>query len=80
MFQGTADGKFVAFRADNGRRLWDFPAQTGIVAPAMTYEIDGEQYVSVNAGWGGAFALWIGCSLLGALLILPLWRSRGRTR
>lgn len=31
-------------------------------------------------GWGGAFALWIGCSLLGALLILPLWRSRGRTR
>ncbi len=60
VFQGTADGKFVAFRADNGQRLWDFPAQTGIVAPAMTYEIDGEQYVSVNAGWGGAFALVFG--------------------
>jgi mono/diheme cytochrome c family protein len=60
VFQGTADGKFVAFRADDGRRLWDFPAQTGIVAPAMTYEIDGEQYVTVNAGWGGAFALVFG--------------------
>jgi PQQ-dependent dehydrogenase (methanol/ethanol family) len=60
VFQGTADGRFVAFRADNGKRLWDFPAQTGIVAPAMTYEIDGEQYVSVNAGWGGAFALVFG--------------------
>ena len=60
VFQGTADGKFVAFRADNGERLWDFTAQTGIVAPAITYEIDGEQYVTVNAGWGGAFALVFG--------------------
>jgi sugar phosphate permease len=31
-------------------------------------------------GWGGAFLLWIGCSVIGALLILPLWRTRGRTR
>jgi PQQ-dependent dehydrogenase (methanol/ethanol family) len=60
VFQGTADGRFVAFRADDGKRLWDFPAQTGIVAPAMTYEIEGEQYVTVNAGWGGAFALVFG--------------------
>jgi PQQ-dependent dehydrogenase (methanol/ethanol family) len=60
VFQGTADGKFVAFRADDGQRLWDFPTQTGVVAPAMTYEIDGEQYVSVNVGWGGAFALVFG--------------------
>ncbi len=26
----------------------------------MTYEIDGEQYLSVNVGWGGAFALVFG--------------------
>jgi mono/diheme cytochrome c family protein len=26
----------------------------------MTYSIDGEQYISVNAGWGGAFALVFG--------------------
>ena len=60
VFQGTADGKFVAFTADKGERLWEFPTQTGVVAPAMTYEIDGEQYVSVNVGWGGAFALVFG--------------------
>lgn len=60
VFQGTAAGNLVAFRADNGDRLWDFPAQTGIVAPAMTYELDGEQYITVNAGWGGAYALVFG--------------------
>ncbi len=31
-------------------------------------------------GWSGAFMLWSGCALLGALVMLPLWRSRGRTR
>ncbi|MCB1846592.1 MAG: PQQ-dependent dehydrogenase, methanol/ethanol family, partial [Halieaceae bacterium] len=60
VFQGTADGKFVAYRADNGERLWDFPTQTGVVAPPMTYAIDGEQYISVNVGWGGAYALVFG--------------------
>jgi PQQ-dependent dehydrogenase (methanol/ethanol family) len=60
VFQGTADGKFVAYRADNGERLWDFATQTGVVAPPMTYAVDGEQYISVNVGWGGAYALVFG--------------------
>jgi len=60
VFQGTADAKFKAFSADSGKELWEFPTQTGVVAPAITYEIDGEQYVSVNVGWGGAFALVFG--------------------
>jgi quinohemoprotein ethanol dehydrogenase len=60
VFQGTADGKFTAFRADNGDKLWAFPAQTGIVAPPISYELDGEQYVSINVGWGGAYALVFG--------------------
>ena len=28
-----------------------------IIAPPVTYEVDGEQYIAVMAGWGGAFAL-----------------------
>jgi mono/diheme cytochrome c family protein len=60
VFQGTADGKLVAYRADTGEELWDFSTQTGVVAPPIAYEIDGEQYVSVNVGWGGAFALVFG--------------------
>ncbi len=60
VLQGTADGKLVAYRADTGEKLWDFATQTGVVAPPITYEIDGEQYISVNVGWGGAFALVFG--------------------
>lgn len=60
VFQGTADGNLVAYKADTGDKLWAFPTQTGVVAPPITYEIDGEQYVSVNVGWGGAFALVFG--------------------
>jgi mono/diheme cytochrome c family protein len=60
VFQGTADGNIVAFTADTGERLWSFPTQTGVVAPPISYQIDGEQYISVNAGWGGAFALVLG--------------------
>jgi quinohemoprotein ethanol dehydrogenase len=60
VFQGTADGAFVAYRADNGEKLWSFPTQTGVVAAPITYQIDGEQYVSINAGWGGAYALVFG--------------------
>jgi PQQ-dependent dehydrogenase (methanol/ethanol family) len=60
VFQGTADAKFVAYTADQGESLWEFPTQTGVVAPAMTFEIDGEQYVTISVGWGGAFALVFG--------------------
>ena len=57
VLQGTADARLVAYSADKGKELWSAPAQTGIVAPPVTYEIDGDQYVTVMAGWGGAFAL-----------------------
>ncbi|MCR9104574.1 MAG: PQQ-dependent dehydrogenase, methanol/ethanol family [Gammaproteobacteria bacterium] len=60
LFQGTADGNLVAYSADKGETLWSFPTQTGVVAAPITYEIDGEQYVSINVGWGGAFALVFG--------------------
>ena len=57
LFQGNSSGRFVAYRADTGDELWSAPARTGIIAPPVTYEVDGQQYVSVVAGWGGAFAL-----------------------
>jgi quinohemoprotein ethanol dehydrogenase len=55
VFQGTAEGDFIAYNAATGERLWSAYAGTGIVAPPITYAIDGQQYVSVMAGWGGAF-------------------------
>ena len=57
VFQGSAAGNFAAFDTANGRQLWSFPAQTGIVAAPVTYTIDGQQYVAVMAGWGGVWAL-----------------------
>ncbi|RIL05608.1 MAG: PQQ-dependent dehydrogenase, methanol/ethanol family [Proteobacteria bacterium] len=60
VFEGTADGRFVAYRAKDGERLWESPAGTGIVAAPITYLVDGEQYVTVMAGWGGAFPLAYG--------------------
>ncbi|MGH8261557.1 MAG: PQQ-dependent dehydrogenase, methanol/ethanol family [Steroidobacteraceae bacterium] len=60
VFQGTASGDFEAYRASDGRQLWSFPAQTGIIAAPMTYEAGGRQYVTVLAGWGGIFPLATG--------------------
>ena len=57
LFQGRADGQFAAYRADTGELLWEFPTQVGIIAAPVTFAVDGEQYVSVVAGWGGAFGL-----------------------
>ncbi len=57
LFQGNGSGQLVAYRADTGEQLWSFDAQTGIVAPPVTYRLGGTQYVAVNAGWGGALAL-----------------------
>ena len=44
--------------------MWRFAAQTGVVAPPITYSVDGEQYVAVLAGWGGAFALSVDGELI----------------
>ncbi len=56
VFQGTAAGEFVAYRATDGRRLWSTQLDTGILAPPVSYSVGGRQFVAVMAGWGGAFA------------------------
>ncbi len=57
VFQGTADGRFVAYNATTGAKLWESPTGTGVVAGASTYQLDGVQYVSVAVGWGGVYGL-----------------------
>lgn len=54
VFQGRADGIFASYRATNGEPLWRFDAGTGLMAPPVTYTVDGIQYVTVMAGWGGS--------------------------
>jgi len=57
VFQGNAAGNFVAYSATDGTQLWSFAAQTGIIAPPVTYTVNGEQYVAVLAGYGGVWPL-----------------------
>jgi PQQ-dependent dehydrogenase (methanol/ethanol family) len=57
VFQGTADGNFMAYQANDGAPVWRSPTYTGVVAAPISYEIDGEQYIAIMAGWGGAMSL-----------------------
>ncbi len=57
VFQGTSDGRFVAYSADQGEKLWEVNVGTGVIASPVTYQLDGVQYVSIMVGWGGAFPL-----------------------
>ncbi|MFT3800928.1 MAG: PQQ-dependent dehydrogenase, methanol/ethanol family [Burkholderiaceae bacterium] len=59
VFQGTADGRLVAYNAASGEKLWETPTGTGVVAAPSTYLVDGKQYVSVAVGWGGVGGLGV---------------------
>jgi len=54
VFQGTTWGKLRAYAANSGVTLWQGDTGTGVMAPPITYEVDGEQYVAVVAGLGGS--------------------------
>jgi quinohemoprotein ethanol dehydrogenase len=66
VFQGTADGRFVAYGAASGEKLWEVSLGSGIVAAPVTYQLDGRQYVSILAGWGGFDALALGLNSAGS--------------
>ncbi len=59
VFQGTGDGRLIAYDAFNGTKRWEHELGGGAVAPPITYTVDGVQYVSIAVGWGGGPpALW----------------------
>ena len=55
VFTGDIDGNLIALDARTGKDLWHFQLGAGINAAAMTYSIDGKQYVVIPAG-GALFA------------------------
>jgi len=60
VFWGTPEGYLKAADAKTGKVVWQFQTGSGVVAPPITWTQDGEQYVSVVSGWGGAVPLWGG--------------------
>ena len=53
VFQGNAMGMFKAYDKSTGEALWEFNTYTSMLAPPVTFELDGEQYVSILTGFGG---------------------------
>ena len=50
VFNGEANGYFRAFDAKNGKKLWEYQTGAGVNAPAVSYTVNGKQYVAVAAG------------------------------
>lgn len=60
VFWGTPEGYLKAADAKTGKELWQFQTGSGVVAPPVTWEENGEQFIAVVSGWGGAVPLWGG--------------------
>jgi alcohol dehydrogenase (cytochrome c) len=60
VFTGTPEGYLKAFDDETGEELWKFQTGSGVVGCPITWEQDGEQFIAVPSGWGGAVPLWGG--------------------
>ena len=52
VFQVINDGRFLAYSADKGEKLFELKTGRAGMAPPITYEIDGKQYVAFLGGMG----------------------------
>ncbi len=70
---GTNDRYFRAYDAKNGEQLWSFRTNSGIMAPPSSFEVDGQQYIAVQSGWGvdPAFQQGLMNELLGTDVQVP---------
>ena len=60
VFFGTPEGYLKGLNAKTGEVEYEFNTGSGIVGSPITWEQDGEQFLSVVSGWGGAVPLWGG--------------------
>jgi alcohol dehydrogenase (cytochrome c) len=54
VFSGDPEGNFFALDARSGKRLWSFQTGAGHRGSAVTYMVNGRQYVATPTGWGSA--------------------------
>ncbi|MBO9513371.1 MAG: PQQ-dependent dehydrogenase, methanol/ethanol family [Variovorax sp.] len=50
VFNGEGNGLFRAFDAKTGKKLWEYQCGAGVNAPAVSYTVNGKQYIAVAAG------------------------------
>ena len=68
VFAGEGNGRFNAYDATTGKKLWSFQAGAGVNSAPMSFALDGKQYIAVAAG--GNFQL--NYKLGNALLVFAL--------
>ena len=51
VFTGDPEGWFLAFDAENGDLLWSFQTGAGHRGSAISYAINGTQYIATPVGW-----------------------------
>ena len=49
---GTNDRMFRAYDATNGKVLWEFPTNSGVLGTPASFAVGGTQYIAVQSGWG----------------------------
>jgi glucose dehydrogenase len=64
VFFGEGNGRFSALDAESGETLWHYQGDAGINAPAMTYAVDGHQFVAIAAGGSRFYGFAPGDSIL----------------
>lgn len=52
VFQGHIDGTFNAYSAKTGELVWKYEAQAAVLAPPISYSVNGRQYITVLTGMG----------------------------
>jgi alcohol dehydrogenase (cytochrome c) len=55
LFTGDIEGRFLAFDAKTGEQLWSFNTGSGHRGSAITYSVNGRQYIAVPSGLGSIF-------------------------
>ena len=53
LMQGDAEGFFRIRDVNTGDLLWEFDVNSGVISAPVTYLVDGEQYITIIAEWGG---------------------------
>jgi quinohemoprotein ethanol dehydrogenase len=57
VFQGNLGDRFSAYAADTGKLLWSYDSKAPIIAPPISYEVNGKQYVTIQTGFSTAGSL-----------------------
>jgi len=69
---GANDRMFRAFDAVSGNVLWEAPTPSGVTGVPTSFEVDGEQFIAVQSGWGvDAERMQAGMDALGRKTVVP---------